>query len=463
MRKLTLTLMMLLTLAFSLPGLSPAAAQEQGPVYVVQPGDTLYSIAQRFGVDAQEIIELNGIQDPALLRPGDRLVIPGFEGVSGLLITREIGYGETLAVAARRFGVGPGDLARLNRVLNPEQLYVGQALIVAAPEQGAAEAALRPAQVPPGRGPLAIAARLGGNPWALAAAAGGPAPWLLPGATIWLPSAGGFQPFPAPLQSVEVIPSRGVQGRTVEIQVRADEEVQLEGRLGEWPLVFHPAGDGLWVALQGIHAMLEPGFLELSLTVQGPQGLALRFAQPMRVADGGYPFDPVLIVPPETVDPNNTAPEDALIAEIVSGQTDTRYWEGPFHFPADYSESFPSRFGSRRNYNNMGYTAYHTGLDLYGGVGTPIYAPAPGVVVFTGETKVRGLVTFIDHGWGVYSGMLHQSEILVQEGQRVETGQLIGYVGRTGRVTGPHLHWEVWVGGVPVDPLEWTARTVPAP
>ncbi len=70
-------------------------------------------------------------------------------------------------------------------------------------------------------------------------------------------------------------------------------------------------------------------------------------------------------------------------------------------------------------------------------------------------------MTFIDHGWGVFTGYLHQSELLVSEGDWVEVGDEIGLVGYTGRATGPHLHWEVWVGGVPVNPLEWTSTSFP--
>ena len=70
-------------------------------------------------------------------------------------------------------------------------------------------------------------------------------------------------------------------------------------------------------------------------------------------------------------------------------------------------------------------------------------------------------VTIINHGWGIYSGYMHQSEILIKTGDTVETGQLIGLVGGTGRVTGPHLHWEIWAGGVQVDPMDWLERTFP--
>ena len=67
----------------------------------------------------------------------------------------------------------------------------------------------------------------------------------------------------------------------------------------------------------------------------------------------------------------------------------------------------------------------------------------------------------IDHGLGVYSGYMHQEKILVEEGEQVETGQVIGIVGETGRVNGPHLHFEVWAGGVQVDPLDWLERSYP--
>ena len=67
----------------------------------------------------------------------------------------------------------------------------------------------------------------------------------------------------------------------------------------------------------------------------------------------------------------------------------------------------------------------------------------------------------IDHGWGIYTAYMHQSEILVSVGEHVEKGQLIGRVGNTGRVEGPHLHFEVIVGGTQVDPLVWLIKNFP--
>ena len=86
---------------------------------------------------------------------------------------------------------------------------------------------------------------------------------------------------------------------------------------------------------------------------------------------------------------------------------------------------------------------------------------ADGVVVFAGPLTVRGNATMIDHGQGIYTGYMHQSEIFVEPGQRVKAGDLIGLVGGTGRVEGPHLHWEVWVGGIQVDPIDWLMNSYP--
>jgi len=90
-----------------------------------------------------------------------------------------------------------------------------------------------------------------------------------------------------------------------------------------------------------------------------------------------------------------------------------------------------------------------------------IYAPAPGVVVFSEKLSVRGNATIIDHGQGIYSGFWHQEESYVKVGDVVTAGQLIGKIGSTGRVTGPHLHWEIWVNGVQVDPLDWLDALIP--
>ncbi len=83
------------------------------------------------------------------------------------------------------------------------------------------------------------------------------------------------------------------------------------------------------------------------------------------------------------------------------------------------------------------------------------------MVVFTGLKTVRGNATIIDHGQGVFSAYYHQAEIYVATGDHVKAGQLIGKIGATGRVTGAHLHFEIWVNGIQVNPLFWLDKTFP--
>jgi murein DD-endopeptidase MepM/ murein hydrolase activator NlpD len=261
---------------------------------------------------------------------------------------------------------------------------------------------------------------------------------------------------------VTLSPLPVAQGHTLEVRLALSQTVWVEAALGNRDLRVVPNTEGELVALQGIHALATPGLEDLVIRLYDARGGPLldQFSQPLPIRSGDYGSE-ALQVPPETLDPANTAPEDSLIESLVGQTRPERLWEGVFQFPTTYYETFPSFFGTRRSYNGSDYTYYHTGLDLYGSTTTEVLAPARGVVVYADFLTVRGNVTYIDHGWGVFSGFLHQSQILVRPGEVVVPGQVIGYVGGTGRVTGPHLHWEIWVGGVPVDPREWTATAFP--
>jgi murein DD-endopeptidase MepM/ murein hydrolase activator NlpD len=234
-------------------------------------------------------------------------------------------------------------------------------------------------------------------------------------------------------------------------------------------LHFFPDNSGSYVAFQGVHALAEPGVYPLIIRGFLEDGTPFAFSQLVSVGAVDYPYDRPLTVDPSTTDPSVTKPEDAQWNALTGPATSEKLWSGSFQMPSplpkDYclesGECWTSRFGNRRSYNGSPYNYFHTGLDIAGGEGTEIFAPAPGVVVFAGPLTVRGNATMIDHGWGVYSGYMHQSELMVQVGDRVEEGQVIGLVGGTGRVEGPHLHWEVWVGGVQVDPLEWLEASFP--
>jgi murein DD-endopeptidase MepM/ murein hydrolase activator NlpD len=182
------------------------------------------------------------------------------------------------------------------------------------------------------------------------------------------------------------------------------------------------------------------------------------------VTSGNYSSEE-LYVDPATIDPAVAEPENQQILSITSITSAAKYWNGVFTSPSVYPDQFTSRYGTRRTYYGTGseltIQGFHTGLDFAGGEGLQIFSPAPGQVVFAGPLTVRGNATIIDHGWGIYSGFWHQSEILVRVGDMVEQGQVIGLVGGTGRVTGAHLHWEVWVNGVQVNPFDWLEQPYP--
>ena len=131
-----------------------------------------------------------------------------------------------------------------------------------------------------------------------------------------------------------------------------------------------------------------------------------------------------------------------------------RYFDGLMSLPA--AATIISPFGTRRAYNGGAFDRYHAGTDFAGAPGTPVLAAAPGRVVLVEALNVRGNATIIDHGWGVYTGYWHQSQQYVQVGDFVNTGQVIGAIGSTGRVTGAHLHWMVEFNGNFVNPKLFT-------
>jgi murein DD-endopeptidase MepM/ murein hydrolase activator NlpD len=109
----------------------------------------------------------------------------------------------------------------------------------------------------------------------------------------------------------------------------------------------------------------------------------------------------------------------------------------------------------RRNDPFTGNTVWHRGLDISTGMGTPVLAPADGVVTYTGRKVDFGNIISLDHGYGYLTRYGHNSKIIVRAGQRVRRGQVIALVGNTGKSTGPHLHYEVLRNGVPVNPEDY--------
>jgi murein DD-endopeptidase MepM/ murein hydrolase activator NlpD len=150
--------------------------------------------------------------------------------------------------------------------------------------------------------------------------------------------------------------------------------------------------------------------------------------------------------------------EHTLVYEARKTDSDLAFFAEPFDWPAKGIIS--GVFGSQRILDGKP-SAPHFGVDIAGGEGAPIHAPASGTVLVAGQFFLEGGYTLLDHGHGVFTGYMHQSVQLVKVGEHVERGQQIGNIGHTGRATGPHLHWQMNWFSVRLDP-SLSART-PAP
>ena len=450
-----------------------AAAQDQpprnSPVYIVQEGDTLFMIAIRFGVSLDDLLKANPDINPNLLSTGAEVVIPGLEGVNGRLITETIPLGESMHTLRIRYQIPAAQIARLNRLTGPMEVYAGASLVV--PDQGEASRPVNRFPVSAGQSLLQLSAGGLQNPWLLAELNQMEGSWdILPGEALFSPppspeaGAAGEENFSlvSPLvKSVEISPLPLVQGFTSVVKVSALQPVELTGSLAGNPLRFFQNGDNQWAALQGIHAMAMPGINSFTLSGKLEDGRSFAFEQMVVLQAAGYTREDINGVDPTTMDPTVTQPENEQVSALTAPATSEKYWNGLFTSPGYDPNWVTSWFGTRRSYNDSPYSFFHTGIDYGGGVGLEIKSPAPGRVVFAGPLTVRGNATIIDHGWGVYSGFWHQSEFKVQMGDYVETGQVIGLVGGTGRVTGAHLHWEIWVNGVQVNPFTWLEEVYP--
>lgn len=459
--------LLLIWLVFLFPAMHVGAQEEEEsyPVYVVQSGDNLTGIASRFGVSLTELAQVNGISNVNVVSVGDELRIPGLSGIQGRLVTEVVEYGETLHSLSRRYQIPLETLAFLNHITSPIELYAGSNLVIL--EKDTAGQFGERSSLRPGQSLLELAVLNGTDTWSLAKTNYLHGSWdALPGDVLHLPGSGRGGPgsLPGVITGIEVSPLPFVQGNTHLIRLTSEQSLAVEGQWLDKAVNFFQHEDGAYVALQGVHAMQEPGAYPLTLSGRLEDGTPFGFSQLVQVKAGGYVYEEIPGVDPLTLDPSVNRPEDEQWRALIEPVTLERLWEGTFQFPSPpqfYYCPWPSVFGSRRSYNQSGYFFFHTGLDICGQVGDDVYAPAVGQVVFTGELTVRGNAIMINHGWGVYSGYMHLSEIQVNIGDWVEPGQLIGKVGNTGRVTGPHLHWEIWAGGVQVDPMDWMAREYP--
>lgn len=219
------------------------------------------------------------------------------------------------------------------------------------------------------------------------------------------------------------------------------------------PIIKHPTKNSSFVLLPIDYKTQKN---EATLTVLDTHGTQ---KTQLHIDEGDYKKE-TLTVAPSKVDP----PKEQLdriyseyneAMQIYGSSTDTLYFDKPFIIPLD--SKITSSYGNARIYNNS-LQGFHGGTDFRAAVGTPIKAANDGVVVIAKDRYYAGGSVVIDHGYGIYSTYYHLSSIDMQVGQNVQRGQVIGLSGKSGRVTGPHLHFGMIVGGYAINPLDFIQK-----
>lgn len=384
-----------------------SASPPEPATYIVQRGDTLSFIARRYNTTVQAIAELNDILNPDLIHPGQRLILPSTgDSLPSLAQIHIVQPGETLTRIASRYGTTISAIVAANALANPSLIFAGQRLAIPAP-----------------------------------------APRAL---------------FPWPFVAIELEPRPVIQGQTLAIKVQTDQPVHLAGSFDNRPLTFVRERGQYW-ALVGIQATAQVGPYLLELTATDGTGKTTRATELIRVVAGNFPTEQIFLSPKisKLLDPALIRAENERLNRIFGTFTHRQWWEGLFRVPLQGPVRVTSAFGTRRSYGSGPPISYHGGVDYRAETGTPVLAAGRGRVALAEELIVRGKAVIIDHGLGVYSGYYHLSAIAIQAGQEVEQGDLIGKVGSSGLSTGSHLHWEIRVGGIYVDPLQWTRQVFP--
>jgi murein DD-endopeptidase MepM/ murein hydrolase activator NlpD len=209
-----------------------------------------------------------------------------------------------------------------------------------------------------------------------------------------------------------------------------------------------------WTAVIGIDLETRPGRYAVELKGVDIEGKSATARRIVSVVGKQFPtrtlkVDEKYVAPPADA-LRRIEKEQERVGGIFASVTSEKLWQGPFRAPVPGKAI--SVFGKRNVYNGQARSP-HTGVDFRGAAGTPIQAPNSGKVMLAADLYFSGNTVILDHGLGLYSYLAHMSEISVKEGDAIEGGGMIGKVGATGRVTGPHLHWTVRIGRARVDPL----------
>lgn len=249
-------------------------------------------------------------------------------------------------------------------------------------------------------------------------------------------------------------PSPLAEGTLGWVRVRLSPGATIvSGEAGGEPIHFEGSADHGFLALVGIP--IEVGdSLPVSLILQRAEGFdTVVTAVPVRRA--GYPREHLAVAPafvrPDSAAAARIQSEIAMSRQVSRlSQERPRLWRGAFLLPR--SSRITSPFGTARVYNGE-VQSRHLGTDFAGAIGAPVRAAGRGVVALVADFYLAGRAIYLDHGGGVVTAYFHLNRADVRQGDTVVAGQRIGAVGKSGRVTGPHLHWVARYGAISVDPM----------
>lgn len=211
--------------------------------------------------------------------------------------------------------------------------------------------------------------------------------------------------------------------------------------------------DNEWFGLAGIDLTTKAGSHRVKVEAEGAGVGTVQGSRSIRVTAKTFPIRR-LRVSSQFVDPSEDEQlrivREAERLDSIFRAASMRGWDGTFQRPL--MGPVTSNFGARTIFNGQS-RAPHAGIDFNEEIGTPAASPSAGRVVLAEDLFFTGGTIVIDHGQGLYSLFAHLSGFAVQEGQDVAQGMVVGFVGATGRVTGPHLHWSVRLNSARVDPL----------
>ncbi len=481
-------------------------AQEPTPssplIHIVQTGENIFQIARMYNVPAEVLAQANGIINPTNMRVGQQLIIPVDGGTAPMILPtvtpsfsvteHVIQAGESLQIIADLYGVTVAEIIQWNSLANPDFIYAGQTLRIQIPffpptatppppPQVITPSVTRSASLMGDIQPITvshtimsgdtlsrIATLYGVKMEDIVAANGITNPTLIfAGQVITVPNVIAPQysaELPPLVQSLDVLPVVLIEGQTARFRVTTATPLQLTGTFLDRDINFMTDETGLiYTAFVGVPVGTSADLYTLKLDVALADGAQASADINLNIVSGNYALETIQLLEDRTglLEASVEDAEMQILRQVMSRFTPERYFIGMFRLPSQADVS--STFGNTRSYNGGEFSRIHSGTDFGAVPGTPIMAPAAGQVVLADTLNVRGVATVLDHGWGIYSGYWHQTERNVQLGDMVQLGQVIGTVGNTGRVSGPHLHWEIWVNGVPVDPMQWIVTDFFAP